>query len=94
MWPWKNCDYDPGPWCEQERTFNLIRELANSFLDFCYLALSFHMFYQGSEDYYEKPLLSNLIVENPFISFLVGFFNLIHFIGTFRNHSSRCLKFH
>ena len=95
MNPWKNCDYDPGPWCEWERTFNLIREPSNSYSDFGYLALSFYMFYKGSKDYCENiRLVSNLIVENPLISFLGGFLNLIHFIGTFGNHSSRCHKFH
>ena len=41
--PWQNCDYDPGPWCEQEKTKNLVREFSNAFSDISFLAISFYM---------------------------------------------------
>ena len=42
---WKDWEYDPGPWCERERTLSFIREPANSYSDFSFLFVALFMIY-------------------------------------------------
>ena len=43
--------YDPGPWCERERTQDFLREPANASSDFAYLALSLYILTCAARDF-------------------------------------------
>jgi len=97
---WKDVDYDPGPWCEQERTSSFLREPINSFTDVSFLAVGLVQIYYGIQDTYRRhsPLQvtidDNLILTFPFLSFVSGLANIVHAIGTFTNHACRCHSGH
>lgn len=42
---WAGWEYDPGPWCERERTNDFVREPANAYSDFSFLAAGLAMIY-------------------------------------------------
>jgi len=100
--------YDPGPWCEQERTADFLREPSNALSDFAFLAVGLYMIHHSFVDYGHSlvrtelgfqaatrrggaapPPATGLMREFPFISFLWGVVNIVHFVGTFSNHASR-----
>jgi len=94
--PWQSFTYQPGPWCELERTHNFMREPVNAWSDFSFLAVGFFMIYCGVHNMFwpvqnskgEKTV--NPIVSFPIVSIVWGVANVIHACGTFWYHSCRC----
>jgi hypothetical protein len=94
--PWKTFTYQPGPWCELERTNNFMREPVNAWSDFSFLAVGLFMIYSGIHNMLwpvknskgEKAV--NPIVAFPIVSIVWGVANVIHACGTFWYHSCRC----
>jgi len=43
--------YDPGPWCEQERTADFLREPSNALSDFAFFAVGLYMIHYSFLDY-------------------------------------------
>eukprot|EP00696_Hemimastix_kukwesjijk_P015973 gnl/Hemi2/4266_TR1487_c0_g1_i1.p1 gnl/Hemi2/4266_TR1487_c0_g1~~gnl/Hemi2/4266_TR1487_c0_g1_i1.p1 ORF type:complete len:315 (+),score=60.97 gnl/Hemi2/4266_TR1487_c0_g1_i1:52-945(+) len=91
--PWKSWEYDPGPWCELERTDQLVREPSNSWSDFGFLAVTLHILYCTIVDFLAPPkngVGANLLLSHPSLSLLNFLGNITHFVGTLWNHSCRC----
>jgi hypothetical protein len=93
---WADFTYQPGPWCELERTDSFIREPANAWSDFTFLAVGLFMIYCGIHNMSWPVMnakgekLNNPIVSFPAISIIWGVANVIHACGTFWYHSCRC----
>ena len=99
--PWGGCAYDPGPFCERERHLRFLREPLNSLSDFSFLALGFYLVYQYLVDSFAlstslshpshlSPVPTNLIRRFPSLTLMYGLANILHAVGTFTNHASRC----
>jgi len=87
---WEVFEYDPGPWCEYERTASFLREPANSLSDFTFFALGLYMLRTGLVTLVDGAQTNNLLTDFPLLTLLNGAVNLIHAVGTFTNHACRC----
>ncbi|KRW98663.1 hypothetical protein PPERSA_00251 [Pseudocohnilembus persalinus] len=96
--PWGDWYYDPGPWCEKERTEYWIREPSNCIADFLFYAFCLYLIYKGFEDRENNKYQSigqinknsNIIIQNPGLTFIAVILQFTHFFGTFWNHACRC----
>eukprot|EP01104_Vermistella_antarctica_P001069 TRINITY_DN11132_c0_g1_i1.p1 TRINITY_DN11132_c0_g1~~TRINITY_DN11132_c0_g1_i1.p1 ORF type:complete len:384 (+),score=31.54 TRINITY_DN11132_c0_g1_i1:113-1153(+) len=96
---WKRAGvfYEPGPWCERERTAAFVREPANAWSDFSFLAVGFYQIYCAAYDWLVKSPNNparNPMVAYPLISLVSGVANCLHAVGTFTFHSCRCHEGH
>jgi hypothetical protein len=75
---------DGVPFCEHDRSGNLLRERANSFSDFSFLAVGLYMLVRSIES--EKKSRA----KNRILSMINGLANCGHAVGSWLNHACRC----
>jgi len=94
-----------SPWCERDHTVDFIREPANAWSDFSFLAFGLFAMYCGvcdlasgkfveSKQGFSTSKSTNSLVSQPLISIICGIMNVVHAIGTFTYHSCRCEEGH
>eukprot|EP00039_Didymoeca_costata_P009768 m.130153 g.130153 ORF g.130153 m.130153 type:complete len:292 (+) comp14595_c0_seq7:88-963(+) len=86
-------EHDPGPWCEEDRPNDFLREPANAFSDLAYFALAMKIVTHAQSDYTAaksgtQP--ANFVAANYWVSVIGVVLNIIHFLGSFMNHACRC----
>jgi hypothetical protein len=92
---WGSWTYEPQHGiCERERTLDFIREPANAWSDFSYVAVGIYILLQGVYDLYYGEVSSkkSLIIQYPSISIVYGIYNIIHGFGSFWFHACRCAE--
>jgi hypothetical protein len=72
------------PFCEHDRSSNLLRERANSLSDFSFLAVGFYMLVRSIE--FQKKSRA----KNTILSTINGLANCGHAVGSWLNHACRC----
>jgi hypothetical protein len=72
------------PFCEHDRSTNLLRERANSISDFSFLAVGFYMLIRSIECQKQSR------AKNTILSTINGLANCGHAMGSWLNHACRC----
>ena len=90
---WENYKKDAPPWCEKPVEFGFIKEKINASTDYAFLLASLCIYYHNSKLKFHSKR-GNILVKLPYLGKTYAIINLFHSMGTFINHSCRCVFGH
>ena len=86
---WKNYTIDVGPWCEKSKNIGFMKEKINANSSFIFLWISLYLYYKSYRLRYYN-FKNNILHHLPLVGYMYTFINLIHWFGSFLNHSCSC----